>query len=57
MERSVAVLPFENLSEDKENACLAEGIQDEILTRLSKIGESDITRLDEAVQQQARKSA
>jgi TolB-like protein/Tfp pilus assembly protein PilF len=31
------VLPFENLSSDKENAYFAEGIQDEILTRLSKI--------------------
>src|SRR5713101_3115877 len=38
IERSIAVLPFENLSDDKENAYLAEGIQDEILTRLSKIG-------------------
>jgi len=39
MERSIAVLPFENLSSDKENAYFAEGIQDEILTRLSKIGD------------------
>ena len=39
IERSIAVLPFENLSDDKENAYLAEGIQDEILTRLSKVGE------------------
>src|SRR6266496_4117869 len=38
MDRSIAVLPFENLSGDKENAYLAEGIQDEILTRLSKVG-------------------
>jgi serine/threonine protein kinase/tetratricopeptide (TPR) repeat protein len=38
-ERSIAVLPFENLSDDKENAYLADGIQDEILTRLSKIGD------------------
>src|SRR3989454_11655897 len=38
MERSIAVLPFENLSDDKEDAYLAEGIQDEILTRLSKVG-------------------
>jgi len=38
-ERSIAVLPFENLSSDKENAYFADGIQDEILTRLSKIGE------------------
>ena len=37
IERSIAVLPFENLSSDKENAYFAEGIQDEILTRLSKI--------------------
>ena len=33
------MLPFENLSSDKENAYFAEGIQDEILTRLSKIGD------------------
>ncbi len=38
-ERSIAVLPFENLSDDQENAYLAEGIQDEILTRLSKVGD------------------
>jgi len=38
-ERSIAVLPFENQSEDKANAYFAEGIQDEILTRLSKIAE------------------
>ena len=37
-ERSIAVLPFENLSSDKDNAFFAEGIQDEILTKLSKIG-------------------
>jgi TolB-like protein/Tfp pilus assembly protein PilF len=36
--KSVAVLPFENLSSDKENAYFAQGIQDEILTRLAKIG-------------------
>jgi TolB-like protein/class 3 adenylate cyclase/Flp pilus assembly protein TadD len=36
-EKSIAVLPFENLSDDKSNAYFAEGIQDEILTRLSKI--------------------
>ncbi|HJW37278.1 MAG TPA: protein kinase [Candidatus Udaeobacter sp.] len=39
MERSIAVLPFENRSEDQANAYFAEGIQDEILTRLSKIGD------------------
>jgi len=36
-EKSIAVLPFENLSSDKENAYFATGIQDEILTRLAKI--------------------
>jgi TolB-like protein/Tfp pilus assembly protein PilF len=35
--KSVAVLPFENRSEDKANAYFADGIQDEILTRLSKV--------------------
>src|SRR5712692_10402585 len=38
-EKSIAVLPFENLSNDKENAYFADGIQDEILTRLSKIAD------------------
>ncbi len=37
--KSIAVLPFENLSDDKANGYFAEGIQDEILTRLSKIGD------------------
>jgi len=39
LEKSIAVLPFENRSADKENAYFAEGIQDEILTRLSKIAD------------------
>src|SRR5438477_2217705 len=38
-EKSIAVLPFENLSADKSNAYFADGIQDEILTRLSKIAD------------------
>src|SRR5262249_11364957 len=38
-EKSIAVLPFQNLSDDKSNAYFTDGIQDEILTRLSKIGE------------------
>src|SRR6266700_4000398 len=37
--KSVAVLPFENLSRDPDNAYFADGIQDEILTRLSKIAD------------------
>jgi len=38
-EKSIAVLPFENRSEEKANAYFADGIQDEILTRLAKISE------------------
>ena len=37
LDKSIAVLPFENLSSDKENAFFAQGIQDEIITTLSKI--------------------
>ena len=37
--KSVAVLPFENLSAEKDNAYFADGIQDEILTGLAKIGD------------------
>src|ERR1700693_6218150 len=39
IDKSIAVLPFENLSDDKENAFFADGIQDDILTNLSKIGD------------------
>src|SRR5438552_7254775 len=42
-EKSIAVLPFENLSEDKANAYFAEGIQEEILTRLSNIADLKVT--------------
>ena len=38
-EKSIAVLPFENLSPDPDNAYFADGIQDEILTRLAKIAD------------------
>src|SRR5881275_786912 len=38
-QKSVAVLPFDNLSEEKGNAYFAEGIQDEILTRLAKVAD------------------
>jgi hypothetical protein len=37
--KSIAVLPFENLSEDKANAYFADGMQDEIITRLAKVGD------------------
>ena len=39
MEKSIAVLPFDNFSDDKENAFFADGIQDDILTSLAKIHE------------------
>src|SRR5262249_42620355 len=39
MEKSIAVLPFENFSDKPENAFFADGIQDDILTNLSKIGD------------------
>src|SRR5438552_250601 len=39
IDKSIAVLPFENLSDDKENAYFADGVQDDILTNLSKIGD------------------
>jgi TolB-like protein/Tfp pilus assembly protein PilF len=42
IDKSIAVLPFENLSEEKENAYFADGIQDDILTNLSKIGEMKV---------------
>jgi TolB-like protein/Flp pilus assembly protein TadD len=38
-DKSIAVLPFQNLSEEKENAYFADGIQDDVLTNLSKIGD------------------
>ncbi len=39
IDKSIAVLPFENFSDEKENAYFADGIQDDILTNLSKIGD------------------
>src|SRR5467141_3209558 len=39
IDKSIAVMPFENLSDEKENAFFADGIQDDILTNLSKIGD------------------
>ncbi|HEY4639691.1 MAG TPA: hypothetical protein VIG87_07200, partial [Candidatus Udaeobacter sp.] len=38
IDRSIAVLPFQNLSDEKENAYFADGVQDDLLTNLSKIG-------------------
>src|SRR5204863_7012653 len=43
--KSIRVLPFENRSRDADNAYFAEGIQDEFLTRLSKIADLKVTSL------------
>jgi TolB-like protein/class 3 adenylate cyclase len=39
LEKSIAVLPFENLSDDKQNAYFADGVQDEILTNLARVAD------------------
>src|SRR5437899_5942494 len=39
IDKSIAVLPFENLSDEKQNAYFADGIKDDVLTNLSKIGD------------------
>jgi TolB-like protein/class 3 adenylate cyclase/Tfp pilus assembly protein PilF len=39
VDKSIAVLPFTNLSDDKENTYFADGVQDDVLTNLSKIGD------------------
>lgn len=53
--KSIAVLPFENLSEDKANAYFADGIQEEILTRLSRI--ADLKVISRTSTQQFRNAA
>ena len=54
VEKSIAVLPFENLSEDKDNAYFADGIQDEILTRLSKIADLKVISRTSTQQYQSK---
>jgi TolB-like protein/class 3 adenylate cyclase/Tfp pilus assembly protein PilF len=53
-EKSIAVLPFENLSDDKANAYFADGIQDEILTRLSKIADLKVISRTSTQQYQSK---
>jgi TolB-like protein/Tfp pilus assembly protein PilF len=50
VEKSIAVLPFENLSSDKENAYFTDGVQDEILTDLSKIADLKVISRTSAMQ-------
>jgi TolB-like protein/class 3 adenylate cyclase/Tfp pilus assembly protein PilF len=53
-EKSIAVLPFANLSEDKANAYFAEGIQDEIVTRLAKIADLKVISRTSTQQYQSK---
>jgi magnesium-transporting ATPase (P-type) len=53
-QKSIAVLPFENRSEDKANAYFADGIQDEILTLLSKIAELKVISRTSTQQYQSK---
>src|SRR6267154_2714023 len=54
LEKSIAVLPFENLSRDPDNAYFADGIQDEILTRLSKIADLKVISRTSTQQYQSK---
>jgi TolB-like protein/class 3 adenylate cyclase len=53
-QKSIAVLPFENLSEDKANAYFADGIQEEILTRLAKIADLKVISRTSTQQYQSK---
>ena len=53
-EKSIAVLPFESLSEEKANTYFAEGIQEEILTRLAKIAELKVISRTSTQQYQSK---
>ena len=53
-EKSIAVLPFENLSRDTDNAYFADGIQDEILTRLAKIADLKVISRTSTQQYQSK---
>src|ERR1700736_2833532 len=53
-EKSIAVLPFENRSRDPDNAYFADGIQDEILTRLSKIADLKVISRTSTQQYQSK---
>jgi TolB-like protein/Tfp pilus assembly protein PilF len=53
-EKSIAVMPFENLSRDPDNAYFADGIQDEILTRLSKIADLKVISRTSTQQYQSK---
>ena len=52
--KSIAVLPFENLSDEKENAYFADGVQDEILTGLSRVADLKVISRTSVMQYKAR---
>ena len=54
VDKSIAVLPFENLSDEKENAYFADGIQDDLLTNLSKIGDLRVISRTSVMQYRGR---
>ena len=54
VDKSIAVLPFENLSDEKENAYFADGIQDDLLTNLSKVGELRVISRTSVMQYRGR---
>jgi TolB-like protein/Tfp pilus assembly protein PilF len=56
VDKSIAVLPFENLSDEKDNAYFADGIQDDVLTNLSKIGELKVISRTSVMQYRSRPS-
>jgi TolB-like protein/class 3 adenylate cyclase len=52
-EKSIAVLPFENLSDDKQNAFFADGVQDEVLTDLAKVADLKVISRTSVMQYKA----
>jgi len=54
VDKSIAVLPFENLSDEKENAYFADGIQDDVLTNLSKISDLRVISRTSVMQYRGR---
>jgi TolB-like protein/Tfp pilus assembly protein PilF len=56
VDKSIAVLPFENLSDDQDNAYFADGIQDDVLTNLSKIGDLKVISRTSVMQYRGRPS-
>jgi TolB-like protein/Flp pilus assembly protein TadD len=54
VDKSIAVLPFENLSDEKENAYFADGVQDDVLTNLSKISDLRVISRTSVMQYRGR---